>query len=192
VTRVKRPVDHNEAVNDFLKLHEQELELQAIKLTRFYSIDLHELLSRTAVTVWEKWPSGLCTLPHKKSYKYALRIMSNHARNLSKNAQCHWNKFDSFSSEQLDRSAYAAAPWQDPAVEAIFRDESLAIYRAISQLDGRCKDVMVLVALGLENGEIKRELGLTATNLTSVLGRARKSLREILGLADRCEGGESR
>jgi DNA-directed RNA polymerase specialized sigma24 family protein len=92
----------------------------------------------------------------------------------------------------LEHSAYAAAPWEDPAVEAILRDERLAIYRAISLLDGRCKDVMVLLALGLENNEIQRELGLTATNLTSILGRARKSLREILFLVGRCEVGEPR
>jgi DNA-directed RNA polymerase specialized sigma24 family protein len=192
VTSAERPIDHNDAVNDFLKFYEQELELQAMKLTRFYSIDLHELLSRTAVTIWEKWPSEFCTLPHDKSYRYALRILSNHARNLSKNARRHWSKFSSFPDEQLGRSIYAVAPWQDPAVEAIFRDERLEIYRAISRLNGRCKDVMVLVALGLENSEIQQELGLTVTNLTSILGRARKSLREILGLADRCEGGEPR
>jgi hypothetical protein len=68
VTSKERPIDSNEAVNDFLKLYEQELELQAIKLTRFYSVDLHELLSRTAVTIWEKWPSELCLLPHNEGY----------------------------------------------------------------------------------------------------------------------------
>lgn len=126
MTSTKRPIDHNKAVNDFLKLHEKELELQAIKLARFYNIDLHELLSRTAETIWEKWPSALCALPHDKSYKYALRILSNHARNLSKNTRRHWNKFDNFPDGQLKHSAYAAAPWEDPAVEAIFRDERLA------------------------------------------------------------------
>jgi DNA-directed RNA polymerase specialized sigma24 family protein len=51
---------------------------------------------------------------------------------------------------------------------------------------------MVLVALGLENNEIRQELGLTVTNLTSILGRARRSLQETLGLEDKYEGGESR
>lgn len=184
--------DCNEAVNDFLKLHEQELELQAIKLTRFYSIDLHELLSRTAVTVWKKWPSELSTLPRDKGYKYALRIMSNHARNLSKGARRDWSKCEFLPGYELERSAYVTTMWRDPAVEAIFRDERLAIYRAISLLGGRCRDVMVLVALGLENSEIQQELDMTETNLTSTLRRARKSLREILDLGDKCEGGEPR
>lgn len=48
MTRAERPEDYNEVVNDFLKMHEQELELQAIKLTRFNSIDLHEAVN-TAV-----------------------------------------------------------------------------------------------------------------------------------------------
>jgi DNA-directed RNA polymerase specialized sigma24 family protein len=192
VTSAEHLGDCNEAVNDFLKLHEQELELQAVKLTRFYGIDLHELLSRTAVTIWEKWPDKLCTLPHDESYKYVLRILSNHARNLSKGARRDWSKCEFLSGDELERSAYAATTWRDPAVEAIFRDERLAIYRAISLLDGRCRDVMVLVALGLENTEIRQELGLTVTNLTSTLERARKSLRKILGLGDQCEGGAPR
>jgi hypothetical protein len=51
MTIAERSGDYNEAVNHFLKLHGQELELQAFKLMRCYSIDLHELLSRTTVTV---------------------------------------------------------------------------------------------------------------------------------------------
>ncbi len=192
MTSGERPVDYNEAVNDFLKLHEQELELQAIKLTKFYSIDLHELLSRTAVTVWEKWPSELCALPRDKCYRYALRILFNHARNLSKGARRHWSTYELLPDEELEHSAYSATTWRDPAVEAIFRDERLAIYTAISRLNGRSRDVMVLVALGLENSDIRQELGLTVTNLTSTLKRARKSLREILALRDKCEGGEPR
>lgn len=192
MTSEEHPVDYSEAVNDFLKLHEQELELQAIMLTRFYSIDLHELLSRTAVTVWEKYPSELHMLPHDKSYKYALRILFNHARNLSKGARRHWSRCDFLPDEELEYLAYSTTTWRDPAVEAIFRDERLAIYKAISRLNGRSRDVMVLVALGLENSEIRQELGLTVTNLTSALERARKSLREILDLRDNCEGGEPR
>lgn len=188
MTSEERPVDYSEAVNDFLKLHEQELELQAIKLTGWYNIDLHELLSRTAVTVWKKWPSTLCKLPQTKGYKYTLRVMSNHARNLSKGALRHWNK----CGEELERSTCATTTWRDPAVEVIFRDERLAIYRAISLLKGRSRDVMVLVALGLENSEIQQELCLTETNLTSILERARKSLKEILKLGDKYEGGEPR
>lgn len=190
MTRVERPADYNESVNDFLKLHEQELELQAIKLTRFYGIDLHELLSRTAVTVWEKWPCELHALPNNEIYKYTLRILCNHARNLSKGTRRHWSKCELLSDEELRNFPYTTTAWRDPAVEAIFRDERLAIYRAISLLSGRCRDVMVLVALGLENSEIRQELDLTATNLTTILGRARELLREILNLEEKCEGGE--
>ncbi|MGH3719793.1 MAG: RNA polymerase sigma factor [Pseudonocardiaceae bacterium] len=190
MTRAERPEDYNEVVNDFLKMHEQELELQAIKLTRFYSIDLHELLSRTSVTVWGKWSSRLCILSDDESYRYTLRVLSNHARNLSKNARRDWSNRENFSGEELERLACATTAWRDPVVEAIFRDERLAIYTAISRLDGRCKDVMVLVALGLENDEIRQELHITVTNLTSTLARARKSLREILQLMDDNEDSE--
>jgi DNA-directed RNA polymerase specialized sigma24 family protein len=184
----ERPVDRNEAINDFLKLHEQELEMQAIKLAKFYSVDLHELLSRTSVTVWEKWSSLLCALPGDESYRYTLRILSNHARNLSRSARRDWS--EPCLGDETERLPCATTTWRDPAVEAIFRDEIFVIYAAISRLDGRCRDVMVLVALGLENSEIRQELGMTVTNLTSTLARARKSLREILGLADEHEGGE--
>jgi DNA-directed RNA polymerase specialized sigma24 family protein len=90
----------------------------------------------------------------------------------------------------LERSNYATTTGRDPAVEAIFREEIFAIYRAITQLHGRRRDVMVLVALGLENNEIRQELDMTVTNLTTTLKRARKSLREILELEDGHEGGE--
>jgi hypothetical protein len=63
MTIAECPDDYNEAANDFIKLHGKELEPQVLKLARFYSIDLHELLSRTMVTVWEKWPSELSVLP---------------------------------------------------------------------------------------------------------------------------------
>lgn len=192
MTSSERPVDYSEAINYFLKLHEQELEWQAIKLTRFYGIDLHELLSRTAVSVWEKWSSVLYTLGHNEVYRYTLRILSNHARNLSKGAQRDWSRCEFLSGYELECFVHTTTTWQDPAAEVIFRDERLAIYRAISLLDGRCRDVMVLVALGLENSEILDELDLTQTNLTTILGRARKSLREILGLEDKRKGGEPR
>jgi DNA-directed RNA polymerase specialized sigma24 family protein len=88
---------------------------------------------------------------------------------------------------------HAITTYQDPvAVEAIFEDELFAIYKAISQLDGRCRDVMTLIALGLENSDIRQELGMTVTNLTSTKARARRLLREILGLGDKGEGGEPR
>jgi DNA-directed RNA polymerase specialized sigma24 family protein len=193
MTNAERPSDYNEAVNHFIKLHGQELELQAFKLTRCYNIDLHELLSRTAMTVWEKWPSELRALPDSERYRHTLRILSNHARNLSKNARRNEEKCDLLPGEEFERLTRAITTYQDPvAVEVIFKDERFAIYKAISQLDGRCRDVMTLIALGLENRDIRRELGITATNLTSIKVRARRLLRGILGLGDKGEGGEPR
>lgn len=193
MTSEECPGDYNEAVTHFLKLHGRELELQAIKLTRCYSIDLHELVSRTSMTVWEKWPSELFALPDDERYKRTLRILSNHARNLSKSARRNENKCDLLSGEELERLTQAITTWQDPvAVEAIFEDEQFTIYQAISLLDGRCRDVMTLIALGLENSEIRQELRMTVTNLTSTKVRARRLLREILGLRDKGEGGEPR
>lgn len=193
MTSEERPSDYNEVVTHFLKLHGQELELQAIKLSRCYSIDLHELVSRTSVTVWEKWPNELCALPDDERYKRTLRILSNHARNLSKNARRNERKCVLFSEKELENLTQVIITRQDPvAVEAIFEDERFAIYNAISLLDGRCRDVMTLIALGLENSEIRQELHMTVTNLTSTKVRARRLLREILGLGDKCEGGEPR
>lgn len=193
MTEAEHPFDCNEAVNDFLKLYKQELELQAIKLTKFYGIDLHELLSRTTVTVWEKWSGEFRAQPDDEIYRCMLRILSNHARNLSKNARRDEGKHELLPGEELERLAHTTAIWQDPVVgEVIFEDERFAIYKAIYLLDGRCRDVMALIALGLEYSEIRQELGMTVTNLTSTLGRARKLLREILGLEDKGEVGEPR
>lgn len=193
MTSAERPIDYNKAVSDFLKLHEREMEVQAIKLTRFYGVDLHELSSRTRETVWKKWPSEFCPLPDNERYKRARSILFNHARNLSKNTRRDEGKCEVLPGEELERLAHTISACQDPvAAEAIFEDERLAIYKAISLLDGRCRDVMTLVALGLGNSEIRQELGMTVTNLTSTLGRARKSLRESLRLGDKGESGEPR
>lgn len=189
MTSAETPSDYHEAINHFLKLHGKDLELQAFKLAGCYNIDFHELLSRMAMTVWEKWASEFCALPANECYKYTVRILSNHARNLSKNARRDQSRCDHFSGEELERLTCAITTYQDPvAVEAIFEDERLATYKAISRLDGRCRDVMTLIALGLENDDIRRDLGMTVTNLTSTKMRARKLLREILG-ANRSTGG---
>jgi DNA-directed RNA polymerase specialized sigma24 family protein len=189
----ERPGDDNEAVNHFLKLYGKELEPQAFKLARCYRIDLHELVSRTTVTVWEKWPSEFRALSDSERYQRTLRILSNHARNLSKNERRNEGKYDLLPGDELETLTSAITTYQDPvAVEAIFDDERSAIYKAISQLPGRCRDVMTLIALGLENSDIRQELGMTVTNLTSTKERARRLLREILGLTDESEGGEPR
>ncbi len=76
--------------------------------------------------------------------------------------------------------ANAIITCQDPvAAEAIFKEEGFAIYKAISQLNGRRRDVMILSALGLENDDILQELDMTMTNLTTTKARARKLLKEI-------------
>ncbi|MGH3750185.1 MAG: hypothetical protein ACRDT8_22620, partial [Micromonosporaceae bacterium] len=93
------------------------------------------------------------------SYRYTLRILANHARNLSKGARREWNKCEPIPTEGLERFA-SVTTWHDPAVEIVFKDDRLAIYNAISLLEGRCRDVMVLIALGLENSEIREELGM--------------------------------
>jgi DNA-directed RNA polymerase specialized sigma24 family protein len=191
MTSAERSGDHNEAVGHFLKLHGKELELQAIKLTGCYKrIDLHELVSRTSVTVWEKWSTELCALPDDECYSRTLRIMYNDARNLSKSARRREAKCDLLPNEELERLTHAVT-CQDPvATEAMLKDEEFAIYKAISQLNGRCKDVMILIVLGRENNEIRRELNMSKTNLTSTKSRACKRLYEILGLRDKGEGGE--
>ena len=193
MTSAGSPSDDHEAINHFLKLHGKNLELQAFKLAGCYSIDLHELLSRTAVTVWEKWSSEFCALSDDEGHKCTLRILTNHARNLSRNARRDERRCDYLSGEELERLVCSITTYQDPvAVEAIFEDERFAIYKAISQLDGRCRDVMTLIALGLENDDIRKDLGITVTNLTSTKMRARRLLREILGVNDKHAGGEPR
>jgi DNA-directed RNA polymerase specialized sigma24 family protein len=193
MTSAELPGNYNEAVSHFLKLYKQKLELQALKLTKCYRIDLHELLSRTTLTIWGKWPNEFRSLPEDERYKRALRILSNHARNLSKGARRNENRCDLLSNEELESLIQGITTFQDPvAVEAIFRDEQFAIYTAISQLDGRCRDVMTLIALGLESSDIRQELDLTVTNLTSIKLRARRLLREILDSGDKHEGGEPR
>lgn len=99
--------DRNEAVNHFLKLHEKELEPQVFKLARCYSIDLHELLSRTTLTVWEKWQSEFCALPESERYQHTMHIMSNHARNLSKNARRNESKCNLLPGDELERLTHA-------------------------------------------------------------------------------------
>jgi hypothetical protein len=49
-----RPVDE-QGLTDYLKKSGQEIELQALKLALIYCVDLHELLSRTSRTMWDKW-----------------------------------------------------------------------------------------------------------------------------------------
>lgn len=185
MTSAKQTPNYNNEINCFLKLYGKELELRAMKLTGCYSIDFHELLSRTSITVWEKWPGELCALSDSERYKLTIRILLNHARNLSRNARRDEAKYIPISAEELDNFTHAIMPYQDSVtIEVIFEDERFEIYRAISQLDGKCKDVMTLIALGFEDGEIRRELGMTATNLTTTKARGRKSLRKTLGLGD--------
>lgn len=176
----QRPPDCNEAVNHFLKLHSKELELQALKLTGCYGIDFHELLSRTACTVWEKWPGEFSALSESERHRRTVYLLINHARNLSKSRRRFEEKVELAAEGELERLTRSIVCQDSVEVEAIFEDKRLQIYKAISLLDGRCKDVMTLIALGLEDAEIRQSLSMTVTNLTSTKARARKLLRKIL------------
>jgi DNA-directed RNA polymerase specialized sigma24 family protein len=195
MTRAERPHDHSEAVNYFLKFYGKSLEVQGFKLTRCYDIDFHELLSRTAVTILEKWLDDFCMLTENERNKLARRILLNHARNLSRSARRNESKLVLVASDELEGLTCAISSHEDPvAVNAIFQDEQFEIYGAISRLDGRCRDVMALIALGLEDSEIRDVLRMSGTNLTSTKARARKLLLQILSLEEkegrgRCRGG---
>lgn len=173
--------DYNEALDHFVKLHIEELEVQANKLAGCYGIDCDELLSRTLETVWKKWASELCALPDSECFKRTPRILYNQARNLSKSARRSAAKCSTLSSEELERLTRTITRQDPVAAEAIFEDERLTIYKAISQLHGACRDVMSMIALGLDNDEIRQVLNITMTNLTSTKLRARKQLDKILG-----------
>jgi DNA-directed RNA polymerase specialized sigma24 family protein len=196
MTMAERPRDYNEEVNHFLKLHGKELEFRALKLTRCYNIDFHDLLSLTAETVWQKWPDELCTLPDDKQGKRATQILFNHARNLSKGTRRRGRKLLLVSSSELERLTHAITSHEDPvAVNAIFQDERFKIYRAICRLRGRSKEVMTLLALGLEDSEIRDQLEISEGNLRTIKSRACKSLLLSLGLEEKTgedRGGKQR
>lgn len=175
--------DDGEGLRDYLRKCEQEIELQALKLSRIYLIDLHELLSRTNQTIWEKWRLMSAFEDDFKRNGYWLGILANHSRNLSRNRRREWTECQP-ASHQLDRNGVERASWRDPAVEALFKDEQFRIYRAIAQLRGRSRDVMSLRALGRSDDEIRVELAMTPTNFSTTLSRARRELREILNHED--------
>ncbi|MGH3788458.1 MAG: RNA polymerase sigma factor [Pseudonocardiaceae bacterium] len=173
--------DDEEGLRDYLKNCEQEIELQALKLARIYCIDFHELLSRTGQTIWQKWQQMSGFTDDPKRSRYSFRILANHSRNLSRMQRRQWTECPP-ASHLLDHSPIEGSSWRDPAIEALFRDERLTIYRAIAQLKGRMRDVMSLRALGLNDDEIRAELNMTPTNFATTLSRARQELRGMLGV----------
>lgn len=183
-----RPGDE-EGLRKYLKKCEQEIEIQALKLARIYHIDLHELLSRTSQTIWDKWRLMSAFEDDLKRNCYWFGILANHSRNLSRKQRREWTECQP-ASHQLDYNATERSNWRDPAIEALFKDEQFRIYRAIAQLRGRSRDVMSLRALGRSDDEIRAELEMTPTNFSTTLSRARRELREILDM-ERHENGRA-
>ncbi len=182
--------DDEEGLRDYLKRYEQEIELQALKLTRIYRIDLHELLSRTGQTIWNKWGLMSAFENDVKRQGYWAGILANHSRNLSRKQQREWTECQP-ASHQLDCNVPEGSSWRDPAIEALFKDEQFRIYRAIAQLRGRSRDVMSLRALGRTDDEVQAELEITPTNFSTTLSRARRELREILDMGRHGDGRAS-
>ena len=51
MTTASEPPDPSQNIDEFLKIHWLQLEIDALKLAKVYSLDLNELLSRTQVTM---------------------------------------------------------------------------------------------------------------------------------------------
>ncbi len=172
--------DHS-AINQFLKSTRTETELQALKLARIYEVDVHDILSRTGTTVWEKWADPLSRLDERERCAYVATVMINHAKNLVRIRKRDWAACPPTLDQELNSAR--APQWIDPAIESLFRDEQLRIYRAIAQMKpGKPKDVMVHLAMGFHSDEVQAMLKMTRTNYASQLSRARKQLRSILDL----------
>ncbi len=177
---VEPDLKRDRAVNHFLTLHRRDLEIHALKLARIYSIDLHELLSRTYRTTWKNWTNKIEVLLEPQRRQYALTTLANHARNLSRVRDTDWKHFRPASNEELEAAAGAIPAWRDPAVEAVFKDERLTIIRAIAHLDEKQKDVMALIALGWDHPAIVEQLNISHAEMKKRLGSARRALRRIL------------
>lgn len=182
--------DDGEGLRDYLGKYEQEIEIQALKLAQIYRIDLYELLSRTGQTIWEKWQLMSTFEGDVERNRYGFGILANHARNLSRKQRREWARCQP-ASDLPEGSSAEGLGWRDPSIEALFKDEQFAIYRAVAQLKGRSRDVMSLRALGLNDVEIRAELNMTPTNYSTALSRARRELRGILHVGDDDDGRES-
>jgi DNA-directed RNA polymerase specialized sigma24 family protein len=167
---------------EFMKRHEHDFEVQAIKLSQFYyGADVHDILSRTVSTLWEHWHFGELSAQEARVQRAsALAVMRHHTLNLSRKRRSEWTRCRPVSDEDLQAVCTPSDDWHDILSGSIISDNVYAIYRAISKLPRRQKDVMTLLALGFDNEEIKTELGMTASNFTTTLHRARKTLRKIL------------
>lgn len=182
--------DDEKGLRDYFGKCEQEIEIQALKLAQIYRIDLYELLSRAGQSIWEKWQLMATFEGDVERNRYGFGILANHARNLSRKQRREWAKCKP-TSDLPEGSSTEGLGWRDPAIEALFRDEQFAIYRAVAQLKGKLRDVMSLRALGLNDEEIRAELNMTLTNYSTTLSRARRELRAILQVGHDDDGGES-
>lgn len=169
-------------LDQFLKAARAEVELQALKLARVYEVDVHDILSRTGITIWKKWDDPIAGLGERERNNYVATVMVNHAKNLARKRKKDWaTRIPSSGQESTDGGC--APHWVDPAMEVLFRDEQLRVYRAIARMKpGRPKDVMALYAIGFHSQEVQATLDMTQTNFRSQLSRARKELRVILGV----------
>jgi RNA polymerase sigma factor (sigma-70 family) len=170
------------AFREFMKCHERDFEAQAIKLSLFYrGADIHDIISRTITTLWDQWHSGeLSTKESTAQRGAAVTVMQNHARNLSRKRRREWERCRPVPDEDLRAVYRLADEWHDISLDAVMNDNVYVIYRAISRLPDRQKDVMALLALGLSNASIAAKLGMTTTNFTSTLSRARNALKNML------------
>jgi len=180
VTTASEPPDPSQNIDEFLKIHWLQLEIDALKLAKVYSLDLNELLSRTQVTIWQNWEITVQSLEESARRGYARTTLANHARNLNRLRHKQHEELRSFSDEDIHDISGATSAWRDPAVEIVFRDGELMIYRAIAHLQGKQKDVMALIALGWDHRSISDQLQMSDTHVKSTLHRARIVLREIL------------
>lgn len=179
---VEPDLNRDRAVSRFLTLHRRALEVHALKLARIYSIDLHELLSRTYCTIWKNWSNKIEVLLEPQRRQYVLTTLANHARNLGRVRDTDWRHFRPTSNEGLEAAAGAIPAWRDPAVEALFKDERLAIIRAIAHLDEKQKDVMALIVLGWNHPAIVEQLNISHSEMKKRLDSARRALRRILSV----------
>ena len=182
MTAASERINSSQNMDEFLKTHWPQLEIDALKLAKFYSLDLNELLSRTQVTIWQKWDATLQSLEESARRGYARTTLAHHARNLNRLGHKKREELRSLADEESHDISDATPAWRDPAVEIVFRDTELTIYRAIAHLQGKQKDVMALIALGWDHRSISEQLQMSDTHVKSTLHRARIALREILAV----------
>jgi len=91
------------------------------------------------VTIWQNWETTVQSLEESARRGYARTTLANHARNLNRLRHKQHEELRSFSDEDIHDISGATSAWRDPAVEIVFRDGELMIYRAIAHLHGEAK-----------------------------------------------------